>query len=197
MKERPIMFKAAMVRAILENRKTQTRRLVKFTDSGRVKRPGSSLNWHIEDPNAAFACPYGMAWDRLWVRETFADTTDLHVDDPGWVYRATDPDWSTMEGFKWRPSIFMPRAASRLNLGITGVRVERLNQISDEDAMAEGIRCYTAGDILAYAVSPDSRDDAEATARMAFRALWQSINGADSWDANPWVWVVNFERLES
>jgi len=226
MSERPILFKAAMVRAILEGRKTQTRRVVKPQFDGVPEcgeRDGGEWSWFgslraslAHDSTGCFGtvkCPYGMAGDRLWVRETWnVDQcyNDLSPSDlPGSLTDsgiATDPqigDVGFQAGFgmqmtgRWRPSIHMPRWASRLNLGITGVRVERLNQISEEDAMAEGIQRYKSGGIFAYGVELESRDDAEATARMAFRSLFQSINGPASWDRNPWVWVVEFKPVRS
>jgi len=185
MKERPILFSGALVRAILAGEKTQTRRVVKLTDSGRVKESGSARNWHLDDPNAVFACAYGKPGDRLWVRETFA-TQPVGV---GFIYRSTNLNYlfSSAEGRGWKPSIFMPRAASRITLEITGVRVERLNSISEEDAMYEG-----AGSLLAEHEYLDGNPDQY---RRCFEMLWESINGPGSWYLNPWVWVVEFRRL--
>lgn len=160
-KERPILFNGEMVRAILAGRKTQTRRVVKLTESGRVKEVGSSRNWHLDDPNAVLACPYGRVGDRLWVRETFVE--GYEVDDSGYLitmdedeneldprvwYRADDnpglQGWLDEEGFMaenipWKPSIHMPRSACRLVLEVTDVRIERVASISDEDAYREGV----------------------------------------------------------
>lgn len=191
-KERPILFSAPMVRAILYGRKTQTRRIMKdpFND-----------------------CPYGKPGDRLWVRETWANVKT----EPTWtgaamceegqiVYRADfgpEPvDWN------WRPSIHMPRAASRINLEITGIRVERLNDISESDAVAEGIESfrpvpgdgpgsiydgyiykdYTGKNAVPYFITDP---------RESFRTLWESINGPGSWGKNPWVWVIDFQDLRN
>jgi hypothetical protein len=213
-KERPILFNAAMVRAILNGHKTQTRRVMKaqpeptpddYTgQSGHwfpcrlvqsmvhVERDLKNQNWEM----AGTCCPYGDIGDRLWVREA-------HALLPRTAYRAsvgtgtieqvehpTDGYTAAVfrEGFdrsgapKWRPSIHMPRWASRITLEIVSVRVERLQDISNEDAVAEGI-----GTPL----------DIRYAALDEFKPLWESINGAGSWAANPWVWVVEFKRLEA
>jgi len=131
--ERPILFSGPMIRAILAGRKTQTRRVAKLTGAGRVKEAGSHRNWHLADPDAVKACPYGTPGDRLWVRETFCDTGCQRA-----VYRAD----TAVENWKyriWRPSIYMPRWASRITLEITDVRLERLQDISEADAAAEGV----------------------------------------------------------
>ena len=181
MKSRPILFSGPMVRAILEGRKTQTRRAVKFNASHRIQLHGKQ--WHVEDPDAVMGCPYGQKMDRLWVRETFADTR-LESQRKPWTYRADESDIDRdMYPLKWKPSIFMPREASRITLEITSVRVERLNEISEEDAIAEG----TSFD-AAIMCEPDR-------ARRAYKLLWNSINGPGSWDKNPWVWVIEFEQI--
>lgn len=203
MKERPILFSAPMVRAILAGTKTQTRRVVKFNIAGNAALGRKS--WHIDDPNAVLACPYGQPGDQLWVRETFAEWIDreLFTGRPLSViaYRAgrqwrrrpegTPPSlpidqWELFwdddykpQNLPWRPSIFMPRARSRITLEVTEVRVQRLQDITAKDAWAEGI-----------AHSPDVNPVHE------FQDLWGSINGASSWDANPWVWVVSFQQVQ-
>lgn len=199
MKSRPILFSGAMVRAILDGSKTQTRRVVKLTDSGRVKAAGSARNWHLDDPNAVLACPYGQPGDRLWIRETWAQSSGDNRDEKSGegnraVYRA---DWigPSLDGL-WKPSIHMPRWASRITLEIFSVRVEQLQEISDEDSVAEGIKAFHIGDQNAYGLNPDDRDTMHATGKDAYRALWESINGPGSWTANPSVWVVEFRRLE-
>lgn len=213
MKERPILFSAPMVRAILEGRKTQTRRVVTKANS---LRDGSS--WHKSQPFDAH--DWAAAWidggpspagnvgpylkvpfheddtvhrvypkwsvqDQLWVKETHSvgwvrdaiggtgKTLSYRADDRGLAINAT----------KWRPSIFMPRWASRIQLEIAGVRVERLHHISASDALAEGIT-------LKGGQGYDGWAEAE------YAALWESINGAGSWAANPWVWVVEFRRVQ-
>jgi len=184
MKERPILMSAEMVRALLAGRKTQTRRLVKLMDTGRVKLPGSHRNWHLEDPNVVKACPYGLPGDRLWVKETFLPKKS------GIIYRADlDPVEAAGIGGMyggWKPSIFMPRKASRLTLEIKTLRVERLQDISEADAKAEGIQCpgCQSGEHIAC-----------TDLVKAYRKLWESLNGTDSWKANPWVWVIEFQLL--
>ena len=206
-KERPILMSAPMVRAILAGTKTQTRRVVKLTDAGRVKAPGSTHNWHLDDPDAVLACPYGQPGDRLWVRETFkavasgevkngygevrygfayqADGATRWQEQPTIIHDLTGQPATGPLQFKpvpWKSSIHMPRRASRITLEIVSVRVERLNDISEADAHAEG--------------TPHSMQ--YASGRLAsenFAHLWEYINGDDSWDANPWVWVVEFRRL--
>lgn len=192
MKERPILFSGAMIRALLAGTKTQTRRAVK----------GWPLEWlatgqftpeYVADP-ANRACPYGQPGDQLWVRETFAK---IDGQTQPWIetdYRATythgDRLGDTL-GIKkrWTPAIHMPRSASRISLEVTGVRVERLQDISEADAIAEGIGLeggmFTNGDGLEYDLPI-----------QAYSALWESINGPGSWAANPWVWAVKFKRQQ-
>ena len=226
-RERPILFSAPMVRAILAGTKTQTRRAVNpqpipattvvgtfhhpDDDDGRGPRfwsggpdpmnPGHS---YIQ-PDWAIPCPYGQPGDRLWVRETWRHTassldearaiTEDITSGTAVDWRATYIDQCIKElGFsrkdaelldsieRWRPSIYMPRWASRITLEVTGVRVERLQDISEADARAEGI-------------SRSECPDWHAT--TDYRALWESINGPGSWEANPWVWVVEFKRVTS
>lgn len=201
MTERPILFSAPMVRAILDGRKTQTRRVVKRELSGRVKAVGSPRNWHLDDPNAVLACPYGQPGDRLWVRETFnwSSERDLLPREPHKLCReragyldnrvvwAADGTRVHPEFGKavWRPSIHMPRWASRITLEVTAVRVERLNDISEADAIAEGCAGWGWHD-------PFSGDADGQTPQEEYAQLWEKINGAGSWDANPWVWIVEF-----
>ena len=216
MKERPILFSGEMVRALLreENPKTQTRRLVKRTDSGRVKAIGSARNWHLDDPCAVLACPYGQPGDRLWVRENYRLLAKMDCVSPGNAVDSTR--WFEADGMppvafqtygKIRPSIHMPRWASRITLEVGSVRVERLQDISEEDALAEGIfyQKPTAEDIKDGATDgvyivpgltqPLGQPMWAPTAALAYRFLWESINGPASWDANPWVWVVTFRRI--
>lgn len=185
--EKPILFSGPMVKAILDGRKSQTRRIVKPqpNEDGIADDtepcPPYPRRWMGSCGNE-WKCPYPVG-TLLWVRECF-QTGDYAQNEPrGYVYRATDPDWKTMEGWKWKPSIFMPRAASRITLEVTGVRVERLQHISDDDCIAEG--CI--GDEV------DGADQPLPT--MCFQSLWQSINGPESWEKNPWVWVIQFKKL--
>lgn len=226
MKERPILFSAPMVRAILEGRKTQTRRVIKPRKSaeGLLCDPIATQSFaseHLESleiqgfdcehvGEGQFRvfppCPYGEVGTRLWVRETWAKNTGIAG---GFLYRADHggcasyashnlaSGMTTHSMDKWKPSIHMPRWASRITLEITGVRVERLNDISEQDAMEEGIQC-TKGILTGnkkYWV-PDEGYECFSTASSAFRELWESINGAGSWQQNPWVWVVEFRRVE-
>jgi len=182
MKERPILFSGPMVRAILEGRKTQTRRVIK------PQPVGSNYRIDLKKP----VCPYGRPGDRLWVRETFVRFDRSHW-PPKYGYKADTlgPGFEESEqarkdlGYKWRPSIFMPRAASRLDLEVLGVRVERIQEISSEGAMDEGV--YKKIDQPANNFLPIP----------AFRELWDSINAKRgfAWESNPWVWVVDFRKL--
>lgn len=194
-KERPILFSAPMVRAILEGRKTVTRREVKKRAALDCLAAGFEPSF-LALPGNSDLCPYGQAGDRLWVRETWAQPANL---DPGpTVYRATYPDclkgqgWENLppaEAIRWKPSIHMFRRNSRILLEVTDVRVERLQHISRSDIRAEGLECPP--DLGSDDVSPNYRDWYPA----AWRELWESINGPDSWSANPWVWVVEFKRV--
>lgn len=198
MKARPILFKPDMVRAILDGRKTQTRRVMKPQPKPTPDDfPGQAGHWwpsnkhqsmlHVENELrewtglAGDACPYGGApGDVLWVRETFRNS---RVDGlPGdVVYQADHPGLKSPPGSygrPWMPSIHMPRWASRLTLEITDVRVEQLQDISEEEAIAEGI---------------GTPRDQRYAVQDGFRPLWESINGPESWAANPWVWVVEFQ----
>lgn len=195
MKERPILFSAPMVRAILDGSKTQTRRVVKPCKDrafGAELAP-CEIAGEINAGDYTHA-KYGQPGDRLWAREAHAFVGTV---DPGWLlYRASGyeaecarhgfdkpyPDESTI---KWRPSIHMPRWASRITLEITGVRVERLQDISKSDSVAEGI--FIHADFR-------NRDDKYGPV-AAYCDLWESINGPGSWDENPWVWVIEFKRV--
>lgn len=215
MKERPILFSSAMVRALLDGRKTQTRRIIKTMNNNRleVKVGGKWRQIHAADPN--LPCPYGQPGDRLWVRETFGVLdADHQTPDCKCYYKADCREGSESDdlrkeyGYKYKPSIHMPRWASRITLEIVSVRVERLNDISEQDALAEGMKGITKDRILVKYGIPDS-DGQPGTdnygwpwnkwctdPRGAFFGLWESINGAGSWQQNPWVWVVEFKRVQ-
>ena len=204
MKERPILFSAPMVRAILAGAKTQTRRVakpIKHPDLGNVYSPGALVLEHEPRHVIERACPYGQPGDRLWVREAFDFMPDQSPDNPAGcqiVYWATGSyqnrtapsDYNPMiyGREKIRPSIHMPRWASRITLEITGVRVERLQDISASDALAEGVNVH---------VDHQSKPPTSIYSPVqAYRDLWGTINGLESWEANPWVWVVKFKRVQ-
>ncbi|HFE6989954.1 TPA: hypothetical protein ACF955_004498 [Salmonella enterica subsp. enterica serovar Newport] len=206
MSERGMIFNGEMVRAILEGRKTQTRRVlgtyqdaVKFCPEWDVNGKqifivlGEKDHTGMNPVITAIPCPFGQPGDRIWVRETFrvhSRATDVAT----LVYRASVRNSWTEQTHrvpvavcnkpatpeKWTPSIHMPRWASRITLEITDVRVERLNSITESDAEAEGVTDTGFGDLLVD----------------GFRYLWKSIYGDDSWQANPWVWVIEFKRVE-
>ena len=168
MKERPILFSAPMVRAILDGSKTQTRRVVK----GEVVEGG-----------VAEGCPHGTVGDRLWVRETFRLSVPAHDGQTGFaIYKS---DFSNPPQGLWKPSIYMPRKASRITLEITDVRVERLKDISESDARAEGVQASNTAEMK----------DGSPCYSLPYRALWETINGTGSWDLNPWVWAITFKRI--
>lgn len=203
MKERPILFSAPMVRAILDGRKTQTRRVMKV-QPGDVLWRSNGRDWlwldnddgPLTEPAPCIRCPYGVPGDRLWVRETWAKPGEV---GDSIEYRADNDD--PLAG-RWRPSIHMPRWASRITLEVTGVRVERLQDISEDDARAEGIREVTKdGVVKKYCVydlgdhSSTPWDQMPRRAVAAYAALWNDINGKGAFLSNPWVWVVEFRRL--
>jgi len=191
MKERPILFSGPMVRAILDGSKTQTRRIAKeFNEMPNLD--GILRRFPNIDVPVQKGCPYGTPGDRLWVRETWAHERDGTgcPDDTGVLYRATDPGWDDEgTGLRWRPSIFMSRASSRILLEITDVRVQRLQEISEEDARAEGVT-------PTMPIYGDCGGFEHQGHRDSFIRLWESINGPNSWHANPWVWAITFRRLE-
>lgn len=209
MNEKPILFNAEMVNAILSGRKTQTRRIMK-SDCMEIAERDDGLLWPWREDcerggDIWYPCPLGAVGDQLWVRETFCLVNDAQYGEADWIdYRATprysqkhpagwDCEPSDPEALKWTPSIHMPRWASRINLLITGVRVERLRDISEQDAMAEGVS------VVETPASLKSFGEAFGLTHCpkisAFANLWQSIYG--SWGNNPWVWVIEFERMEA
>lgn len=235
MKERGMIFNGEMVRAILDGRKTQTRRIMAPQPADDIERgifPNPEvIGWkssrrHKHGSTTAHFCHYGKPGDRIWVRETWGVVSHAFSDDglmidwvpdrpataihempfgngyySGYAIYAADGDftWGDDDGYEdgrscWKPSIHMPRAASRILLEITDVRAERLNTISEEDARAEGIidgGCLNCGE-----PEPCGCANPEPDATDAFAYLWQSIYGQESWNANPWVWVISFKRVE-
>lgn len=253
MKERPILFRAPMVRALLAGTKTQTRRIVKpqpapyesWDWSWPVRRkgvtPGTRICWRDDQRVTLYPyCPYGVPGDRLWVQETCRahELTDKEAESDtfgiierkgleyplygldGVIYKADGVFreiectreaadlWMDLNAYRGKrgatvPPIHMPRWASRITLEITDVRVERLQDISEADAIAEGIdppRCphcgYTWGDCRQHMDHRLCVGREPESAVAAYRALWGQINGPDSWASNPWVWVVCFRRLD-
>ncbi|WP_312141363.1 hypothetical protein [Pantoea septica] len=210
MRERPILLNADMVRAVLNGSKTQTRRIMREQPEVIPKedehgKPGFWIPFNVgktmvRNDDMYIACPFGAVGDRLWVRETFrvhSRATDVAT----LVYKASARQSWTEQTHrvpvsvcnkpavieKWTPSIHMPRWASRITLEITGVHVERLNSMTEQDAIAEG--CSGGhGSIPGYMYS--------ATPHEHFHHVWESIYGADSWQANPFVWVIEFKRVE-
>ena len=202
MKERPIIFSAPMVRAILSGAKTQTRRIIK---------PQPNIIYRLTDDKIQVVHTNQGACDdidladsqfvvgrRLWVREAFihepADycweaSVSIPCRPALTVYRA-DHEGDT-RGAGWKPSIHMPRWASRITLEITDVRVERLQDISEADAIAEGCRPIRPEIVLDGLIIRTGRSAVDE-----YRQLWQSIHGPESWNANPWVWVIEFKKLE-
>lgn len=208
MNQKPILFSTPMVQSIIENRKTKTRRIVpsKILDAyydyddwaNSVGKPeGIGVFRTFEKEYFLDACKYRKG-DLLWVKETClwvlrdhaSDLLEGAKDSTQWVYKASiDSDWmgyaKEKYGYKWKPSIFMPKDAARIWLEITNIEVERLQDISEKDAIAEGIFCM---DYIG--------DEPKYSPIESFKTLWESINGAESWDANPWVYVLEFKRIE-
>lgn len=220
MKEHPMLFNQPMVRAILGGSKTQTRRVVKpqpfIDDKGHICQgewcfgmngDGSPALWNL----IRCKSPYKVG-DQLWVRETFRQfqshnecgCSEAPCECPSHgsvIYRATQ---DMRDGEKWKPSIHMPRWASRITLEITNVRVERLNDISESNAIAEGVATQRVSESDFRYIDYRSINECEklgmwpetfGTAKQSYMSLWESINGPGSSSANPWVWVIEFERV--
>ncbi|MCM1128997.1 MAG: hypothetical protein NC211_03830 [Alistipes senegalensis] len=196
MAEKPILFNGPMVRAILEGRKTQTRRVMNPQPAlplGRYRYDGEGDGTHWLElfkndcpTERYFVCekpPY-QPGDRLWVRETFRTVQDEETGAERFIYRA-DPDKEKNPYARWKPSIHMPRSASRITLEVTDVRAERLQDISPNDCIAEG----------AWRIE-DKAFGRGHEAVAEYRALWEKLYGPGSWEANPWVWVICFKVAE-
>ncbi len=228
-RERPILMGAPMVRAILSGRKTMTRRVLKVQPLDILtKRPPYANQatrvfndrrcWFYKDQDnpprgGMFCCKYGEIGDRLWVREAFSPmqgcrpipNPEKYDNKPAWY--AADNDRPMWAGIKWKPSIHMPREFSRITLEITGVRVERLREITEEDATAEGIRSWQEGYPRGTGEPPVGYDTrygsdfgwfptSSPMAVLAFRKLWDKLNGEKfSWATDPFVWVIEFRRI--
>lgn len=222
MRERPILFSTEMVQAILDGRKTQTRRVLKnakldlfidditwgytaFTPQRHISVRGKWVDQNKDDRygESFIKCPYGKVGDRLWVREAWCKVTDPFAISEGIGYKADmdfvmdakgrfkdgDTVWNfeKPEAWKFKPSIHMPRWASRITLEITNIRVERIHDISIEDIIAEG--CSTT--LREGYACEDLREQ--------FSILWDSINAKRGfgWSENPWVWVIKFQKIDS
>ena len=221
-----MIFNGEMVRAILDGRKKQTRRIMKVqpsdgfhpthngynldlnahwytpgvVDKNGYLQPAKKDVFGVADENEGYTCPFGAVGDRIWVREAFQGplvSEELleeyraypeKFENPEYCEYAADggprPEYCDLDDnlrHGWRPSIHMPRWASRITLEITGVRVERLRDLSEDDAKSEGITPSSGGVLPGWEY------------RINFRDLWMSIYGADNWEANPWVWVIEFK----
>lgn len=222
MKERPILFSAPMVRALLAGTKSQTRRIVKPMPKWASRFPvcnpsgmaaGHQIWWwdgEFDRVGVAQDCPYGVPGDALWVREAHAliwpDENAPERDEDNRVEYRADTDGRCLPGEwpddergnedcpRWRPSIHMPRWASRITLRITDVRVERLNEISEADAEAEGAPRGGFDEDGRFYENPVGPD--RGTYRAGYAGVWEHINGPGSWAANPWVWAVSFEVVK-
>jgi hypothetical protein len=218
-KEKPILFSTPMVNAILMGNKSMTRRIVKsktgvfdisMNTDGSNKWPRNldeDERW-ISD----MTCPYGYVGDILWVRETWCLKTPYGPEEYYFGYKAFDSCLNIKASSKydyespdiWKPSIHMPKEACRLFLKITNIRVERLQDISEEDAIREGILRFGPNHWLIYDKTWDiskvaienGADPITNSALKSFQSLWTSINGMESWNLNPWVWVIEFEKVK-
>lgn len=191
MKERPILFSGPMVRAIMEGRKTMTRRIVK----PQPRSTDGKVALDLWEDGIVRKLIYGISGDRLWVRETWSETPTGIVFKADFTdFEATPLQW----GGKWHPSIFMPRIASRILLEITNIRSEPLQNITEEDAKKEGSECgYFDSENKLVKVDEDTEIllGRCGSFRQGFEWIWKGINGPDSWDQNPWVWVIEFKRI--
>lgn len=187
MKERPIIFSGEMVRAILDGRKTQTRRVVKSAFPIETAwMDGGWMNYRRAGSVLTVRSPYGFTGDRLWVREAFSYCPGDFKDSRGIIYRADGKYNEFVLASEWLPSIFMPRNRSRITLEIVSVRVERLRSISVGDCCNEGAPIYDGDKNQTHGVA------------TWYEELWDSINEKRGfgWKKNPWVWVIEFKRVD-
>jgi hypothetical protein len=216
MREIPILFSTPMVQAILDGRKTMTRRVIKRGNVlptgewlGEIREGGQWCTNPKPDvlwtgfksqygAEAYYMCPYGQPGDRLWVKETWWADREIWQDAGTFLYKADAPfpaPWSN--DFKWRSSRFMPKAAARIWLEVVNVRVERLKEITQDDAVSEGMTRHIRRE-LGWAACESEEEFNLTQARSTFQELWDHLNAKRGygWDENPWVWVVSFRRIE-
>lgn len=196
---KPILYSTPMVRAILNNTKTMTRRIVKGTALWFLNE-GFSTEF-VTDPHNSF-CPYGKPGDLLWVRETFYE----HIyHKKNYRYESDFPEGFTNGSTHWKkkPSIFMPKDACRIFLRIKSVSIERLQDISEEDAKSEGVERWietrlkskpTRYKVYCDVDNPEDPALYSSAAYDSFQTLWHKLHGKESWDLNPWVWAITFSR---
>lgn len=203
-KERPILFSAPMVRAILDGRKTQTRRIVKPQPHAGVRKSPFVASGLEDGHGRGLRCPFGAPGDRLYVKEAVRFPAACDGFAPSAI-APNVPIWYEADGAKanitnagqcgrYRHAMFMPRWASRITLEITDVQVQRLQEISDEDALAEGLRSDGSLGAQCSVELPGHRTHHDSP-KECFRLLWESIHGPGSWDVNPFVWVIVFRRI--
>lgn len=210
-KEIPILFSTPMVLAKLEGRKTMTRRVVKGKALQWLEQDGFTPEF-VADPENGL-CPYGKPGDWLYTRETWQHTDCINLnredENAGYIYKALENggDWESNIGeWAWKPSIHLPKNGSRIWDEVVSVRIERLHDITEADAVAEGILKHEElgrmryKDYMADASGyghPNIDYPTVGLAKTSFATLWEKINGKESWDANPWVWVVEFKVLST
>lgn len=211
-KERPILYSTPMVQAIFEDRKELTRRTKFLEDlmideqSGYVyfNKHKVQLDIHKWKDEIIKYCPYGVVGDLLWVRETFWKTIEIEPNEGEvkYHYKASPDVYVEVcppEKIKWKPSIHMPKDAARIWLEITNIRVERLQDITEKDAIKEGVEYVKNFPPLNgyrnYLMEKGHVADAGLSAKASFETLWKKINGVESWEANPFVWCLTFKRV--
>lgn len=194
----PILFSTPMVQAILAGTKTQTRRIVKFPLRHKVFLVSIDKG---ETPPPIDFCPYKVG-DVFWVRETWLwlDQKDCEGRTTQDYYKTehhpTNDEWLKESGYKWKPSIFMPKPACRIFLKIKNIRVERLQEISEKDAIAEGLEILYSGSLNEYRIYGKKSIYGKVNPVDSFESLWIYINGNEAWSSNPFVWVYEFEKID-